>query len=156
MAITHLPRVAFINALENYPVKALWIGRRTRGMWINSSEIMGASEIEWVGAMSGWNISTRVCLVCVLRVCSLAVVLLYIYTGGVCIYKMNVFAYLLYVCGYCSVHLRVLKCIQECKSAKFIGHMHGCRWGHVISVCACVCVCVFYAQSVSLSLLLML
>lgn len=53
MAITHLPRVAFINALENYLVKALWIGRRTRGMWINSSEIMGASEIEWVGAMSG-------------------------------------------------------------------------------------------------------
>lgn len=79
MAITHLPRVAFINALENYPVKALWIGRRTRGMWINSSEIMGASEIEWVGAMSGWNISTRVCRVCVLRVCSLAVVVLYIY-----------------------------------------------------------------------------
>lgn len=146
MAITHLPRVAFTNALENYPVKALWIGRRTRGMWINSSEIMGASEIEWVGAMSGWNISTRVCRVCVLRVCSLAVVVL---VGGVCIYKMN-------ACGYCSMHLRVLKCIQECKSAKFKGHMHSCRWGHVISVCACVSVCGFYAQSVSLSLLLML
>lgn len=28
------------------------------GKWINSSEIMGASQIEGVGPLSGWNIST--------------------------------------------------------------------------------------------------
>lgn len=64
-AITHPSHLVFINALENYPVEALWLWQAEEGMWINSSEIMGAREIGgwglWVveisalGCVHGWG-----------------------------------------------------------------------------------------------------